>query len=321
MTSNHSAGFSIAGYDGTAVALAACSGYAVLAAVVLVLFDLPTAVRIPLALPIVLFVPGFGVVSALFPPTGSTDRLTGNESEDRHPAHGFGVGERFVLSVIASIVVVPAVALAVNPVTGIELAPVMAGVVAVTALASAVAIFRIRSTRGGLASPNGHSSLESLGVPVPALDGLTLVTGLLVAVLLFSSVGLSVTDAGQPAPETEFYVANPSEVSDPATLSDGTVEFRIAHDLEVSQQYTIVVARGNAGGSGGGSTGSLTEVSRTTTTVGPDTTESVPYRVDGSAIDGASTVALLLYTGSAPAEPTPADAHRSLRVTSDGSAD
>jgi len=179
MTSTHPNRFSIAGYDGTAVLLMACSVYAVAAAVALVGFDLPTAARIPLALPLVLFVPGYGVVSALFPPVDFPERLAGVGREDRHPAFGFATAERGVLSVIASIVVVPAVALAANPVTGIELTPVLAGVAGVTVVSSAVAVLRIRGARNGLARPDGRSGLRAIGVAKPARDSLTFVTAVL----------------------------------------------------------------------------------------------------------------------------------------------
>jgi hypothetical protein len=323
MSANNSPRFSIAGYDGTAVTLIACSGYAVLTATVLVQFDLPTAVRIPLALPLVLFVPGFCVVSALFPPVDFTDRLVGSVHGERHPAFGFATGERFVLSVIASVVVVPVAALVANPLTGIELAPVLAGVAAVTVLGSVVAILRIRSARGTLTRPHGRSGLDGLDVARPAWDGLTIATALLVAVLLFSSAAVSLTGTGQQAPETQFYVGNPSAVPD-AALSDGgsaAVELRIAHDLDASQRYTVVVARGTVEGSDGGPVENLTEVTRTSTTVASGATSTVSHTVNESAVDDASTVTFLLYTGSGPVRLDPDDAHRSLRLSLNRSVD
>ena len=321
MTSTHPNRFSIAGYDGTAVLLMACSVYAVAAAVALVGFDLPTAARIPLALPLVLFVPGYGVVSALFPPVDFPERLAGVGREDRHPAFGFATAERGVLSVIASIVVVPAVALAANPVTGIELTPVLAGVAGVTVVSSAVAVLRIRGARNGLARPDGRSGLRAIGVAKPARDSLTFVTAVLVAVLLFSSVAVSLTGPTATAPDTEFYVANPGEAPGTGVATDDAFSLRIAHDRDESQRYTLVVAHagGPDAGAGDGSAGNLTEAARETRTVRAGTTARVSYAANATALADAEAVAFLLYTGSAPDDPSPSTAHRSLRVSVAGS--
>jgi len=53
--------------------LIAVSSYTVFVAGALLWFDLPTAVRLPLALPVVLFTPGYAVVTAL-PSPGSRGR-------------------------------------------------------------------------------------------------------------------------------------------------------------------------------------------------------------------------------------------------------
>lgn len=80
------------------------------------LAGLPGPLRVALAIPLVVFLPGYALVSIFFPDDAPKDRAPDDRGGGlRNPLSGGGGIdgiERFVLSVVGSIIVVPAVALA-----------------------------------------------------------------------------------------------------------------------------------------------------------------------------------------------------------------
>lgn len=153
----------------------------------------PVAVRTVFGLPLVLFVPGYALVSALFPSNEGLDGL-----------------ERIALGFGLSLALIPLIALGIeySP-WRLELFPIISGLMACTALFSLVAIFR----RSHVAS--GEKFVAE--IPVPEIpppshwSGTTKVAlGIMVvSLLLFSGSGaVLIAQRLQGEPMTEFALYN-----------------------------------------------------------------------------------------------------------------
>ncbi len=286
--------------SGTPGALVIVSLYTVVAAGALWVGDgLPTAVRIPLALPVLLFAPGYAVVTALLPVTRRTAAAAGDvESPKERPEAGLSPVERGILAVVASIAVVPMVAFAVAVVVGVELGPILAGVAGVTVSASAVGLLRSPAdTLAGGRRESGHDVDWTAGLT----DTVTLLAVGITVVLLVASAAVAFVGSGGPT-ATEFYLAN-----DPDAGDDPTYDLRIEHESDDRQRYTVVIATGGAG--------DPVELDRRSTVVGPDETAAETYRADPGELEANATLLFLLYEGDAPADPDPGSAHRVLKLS------
>jgi uncharacterized membrane protein len=213
--------------------------------------------RIVLALPLVLFAPGYAVVTALAPTARahSSDPhvRTGGRSEDR-----LGTTERVVVSVLTTLVLVTLVGVGLNALgLGLSLASMLAVLGTVTLVAGAVAVVRSAPSQPGTGSARRDDWLAAerprLGGSTDAEDGPGLVVVALVVVALafaLASVGVAATADGE-APATGFFVATESAngsavLADyPGTLERGDTESLVVginNHGESSADYTVVVA-------------------------------------------------------------------------------
>lgn len=159
------------------------------------LLGAPALIRVPLALPLVLFVPGYALSAAIFPGRTGLDGL-----------------ERIALGFGCSLAVVPLIALAIeySP-WRLELEPVVIGLLAVTVLGSAIAV-----TRRALLTPEERYrvSVPDLAFPPPRdWDGTTriMVAIAAVALLLFGGASAAILAVRvQDEPRTEFALFNAS---------------------------------------------------------------------------------------------------------------
>jgi len=299
------------GSNRTVGLLAALSAYTVLAVSALVLADLPTLVRIPVAVPVLLFAPGYALVAALFP---RSRRLTSGRDYETSRSRGgtpdeFTTLERAVLAVVCSIALVPLVAVALNPVVGVDPPLVLVGVAVVTLFASLVGA--VRAWTGPVAPSRGPTLRERLAFTVPT-DTVTLVALALAAMLLVSSAAVALTGDGGDALETEFYFADgspaPLETADTGgeTLA---YDLRISHHADHLQTYTVVVSR---------STGDAGELTGAAVTVGPNETAAATVRVSRAAIDPGETLEFALYVGDGSTDSE--GPHRVLRIGTNATA-
>jgi uncharacterized membrane protein len=279
--------------------LVALAAYTPVAVAVLVLLDgLPAVLRVPIGAPVLLFAPGYAVVTALLPGSREGEREDVAEPlSSKHPSPGLSVLERGTLSVLASTAIVPVVALALSPLVGVATAPTLVGVAVVTVVAGTVAVSR-RSSRDVRGSSARRSLGERLGNFAP--DALTVVTGALVIALL-AGTALAAFSGGSTAPGTEFYVA------DVDGSDAGTVELRVDHEASGDQEYTIVVATTGDGSS--------QEIQRTTMVVSPDEVGRTTVDTAGLDLGGASELRFLLYRGSGADSEDP---HRTLQLSLSG---
>jgi uncharacterized membrane protein len=290
--------------------LIAVSSYTVFVAGALLWFDLPTAVRLPLALPVVLFTPGYAVVTALVPETRETAARAPGENGPRQD--GFSPLERCTVAVVASAALVPMIALAVNAAIGIEVDLILLGITTLTMAASGIGISR---SAGG-ASTDG-ASVPDLGDAVPT-DSVTLVAVAVAALLVAASAGLLfASDPGQ-AQMTEFYVVN--ETDDGTEVAEGypksfalgeerPYQLRIDHRGDRPQEYTVVVTLENASGE------SAMELDRFETVVGPDETARETYFASPPRTGDDLTLKFLLFEGDAPPDPSAETPHRTLEIS------
>lgn len=289
--------------SGTSTALLAVGLYALVAAAVLGWVDgLPAAVRVPLALPLLIFAPGYAVVTALFPTTGPTGTEADDEERlpERRAQAGLSPVERGVLAVVASVAVVPMVALVAAVTVGVVLAPILAGVAGVTVVAAAVGL--VRSPGAGAVPEAPRDAGPDVDWTARLSDTVTLLAVGVAAVLLVASAAVAFVGSPDGGPGTEFYLAGgPTDGDDPA------YDLRIDHEADDRQRYTVVVAAASAG--------DLTELDRFSTTVGPGETASETYSLDPDAVESDEELLFLLYEGDAPATPDRDGAHRVLELS------
>jgi len=301
----------------------------------------PAVVRLPLALLLILVLPGYALVAACFPartPSGVEPATLEDEHGgllDPLPAdYELGDVERLALSVVTSVAIVPSVAAVANfTPAGISLEPVLGGVVGVTIVLALVAFvrrFRLPPDRR-----YGRSPGVVLGLPKPfrspsRLDpsGGRVGTYNLLAgvglVLLASSVAFALVVPPTHAAFTEFYV-----VTGDATGATGTpyrttfaagrtqpVTLGIKNHEHRTVDYTVVAATQAPGPDGGGS-GALTVVGRASATVADGATRQLDVPVKPSRTGDGQRLVFLLYEGDPPARPTTATAYRVLNLSVD----
>jgi uncharacterized membrane protein len=292
----------------------ACSLYTVVAAMLLIAVPaLPTVVRVPLALPLLLFTPGYAVVAAAFPPVRTRQPGGDGPADGPAPRPGLAALERGAVATFVSLATVPMVALVTTPLVGVRASVVLAGVVAVTLVATAVGLHRDPlALRADRPAPTAVARTAVARTWATANRGFTPVAIVLVVVLLASTAAVSMT-GGDDAPRTEFYLVDDAgDDADQARAAGDDYHLRLAHHGDRSREYTVVVEA--TVGDGPADDRSRRRLDRFSTTVAPAETRSATVPVPEDLEPG-STVHFLLYRGEAPADPDRASAHRTLRVT------
>lgn len=293
--------------------LLAVSIYTVTVTVIISIFGwLPSAVRIPLVLPVLLFAPGYAVVTAVFP--NSRGRLSNSYEAEFSDAEGSRIElsflERCTVAVFTSVVIVALVALVVDVVVGIRVAVILSGVSVVTLIASAIGMRR---------EPDGARVVGSRLAPDQVnpgdrirrlTNGMTPIAIVLIVILLSLSGMYLVTGGNNDSPATEFYMID-EDGDDVVNGSNQTYRLRVAQHSDTPQNYTIVVMRRD-------NESSLAQGRNVThqlsVTVPPGSTIETAYQANISEPTGDSTVWFLLYRGDVPRSPTPESAYRMLRV-------
>jgi uncharacterized membrane protein len=154
---------------------------------------------VPIAVLFVLVAPGYAIVSALFPARRAAETSEGHRLDVR----GLDFPERLALGVGTSVVVAPFVAFALRTtVVGIDRAPVLVVLGALTLVATAVAVVRWRALPPGL---RYQLTADPLRVS-PTADRLLVVVVAVAVVIAASSVGYATTTARGGEDITEFYV-------------------------------------------------------------------------------------------------------------------
>ncbi|WP_458210696.1 DUF1616 domain-containing protein [Haladaptatus sp. NG-SE-30] len=204
--------------------------------------------RVALVLPLVVFLPGYVLISAIFPGGGEdgTRRFGIGESD---ASYELGGPERVALAVTLSVAIVPMIAAVANFTPwGVTLRPILVGIVAFTGLFTLVALVRrVRVPAKRRYSPGapgilfGSTSRRSDSGTTTLLNVGIVITFLLVA----SSVGFAVLNPPQGEQFTEFYVETQNIDSNTNTLyqtdlgGEG-VTVNVGNQEGERVQYTVV---------------------------------------------------------------------------------
>lgn len=317
-----------------------------LASVSAVLLLPPSPIRTGLVLPLVLFYPGYAFVAAVFPRTGS-----GNDGDREpaavipEPARGrleLGTVERVVVSVAASVAIVPAVAAVANFTPyGIRLHPILAILVALTILLTVLAYARQRqvpvSERCGVTTlGTGASfvkrylsrdrSFVSSGLPfgVNSRRGQLLNVLLVLSVVFFlGSVGAASQLSTQGQTFTEFYVVTENETGAyvaqdfPQEITNGTepVYLTVENGEGERTTYTVVAELQRVQTDGEGvRVLEETRLSSFHRTVPANETARIRHDPDPAMSGDRLRLVYLLYRGDPPTEPSPENAYRHLQL-------
>ncbi|WP_178917299.1 DUF1616 domain-containing protein [Natronomonas gomsonensis] len=271
----------------------------------------PGIVRAAVAIPILLFVPGYAVVAALFPEDD------GHADDRRH----LGLLGRLVLAVGASVGVVVTVGVALEfTVYGFRAVPALVGINAVTVLALGAAWRRRRATDGrqfGVAAPAAFSRVRSILVGDGRVDA---ALSVVVVLCVLTAAGAVYAAPGSVDGGSEAYLLTESDgdlVADdyPRELivDEPTTLHLAVSGPDGASEATVVVALHDVDTTGDGATvTSSTELDRFTVSLDGDTTvtehEVVP------TVAGELRLTYLVYFGSAAADPRPENADRQVHL-------
>lgn len=314
------------------------------------LADLSGFPRLAVALPLVIFLPGYALVSVLFPDGVSDEHRSFDDWKTglQNPipdGRGIDSIERLVLSVVLSIALIPTVALA-SSITpwGVTVRPILAGVGLVTiALALVGIVARSRCSPDRRFVPSlPAASLASLGFSSrsrSAYDStnakvfnVALACSLL---FLLASAGYAIANPPQGEGFTEFYVETENVTGGTETMYESSYTSGETQDLTVfvdNQEhrevtYTTVVqlqrveyAGGDGAGDGNGTDSDAAtvretdELTRASITVPDGERESQTLEIAPTMAGDDLRLVVLLYEGEPPSEPSADDAYRVIRL-------
>ncbi|APW97141.1 hypothetical protein CHINAEXTREME_04870 [Halobiforma lacisalsi AJ5] len=287
--------------------------------------------RILLTIPLVCFLPGYALVSAMFPdgPTDDYQAFDEGKTGLGNPllvSGGLEGVERTVLSIVFSVALVPAVALFASATPGGLIADqVLLGISALTAGLAVIAIlsrYRCEPERRftpslSSASPffdSRSSFYERRNVgPYNA----AIAVGLVLVVL---SAGFALASPPQHDGFTEFSIETEAVTGETDTMYDSTYEIdsqpqeleaTITNHEREERTYTTVVALEQVSyGDGGVTVHERDELDRQRTTVPDGESARQTLEIDPTMSGDDLRLRLLLYEGEPPADPTPEEAYR-----------
>ncbi len=291
--------------------------------------------RIVLAMPLFLLFPGYAFVALLFPENGDAPDEPFDEDRTglwapRSESNGIDRVSRFILSVVTSVVLVAVVALAANVTPwGITLRPLLAGLGIATVGFSLLGLVRrwrcpadrrFTPSAGAFWSDLFYASKDTPYGSNRAVYNIAIGLSLL---LLVTSAGYAATNPVEHEGFTELYVDTDPVSGDDRSMYQSTyvrgesAEFavNVTNREHEQRQYTTVVMLQRVNESGRETTVQAeTELASDEITVSDGATESQQFEIAPTMAGDDLRLAVLLYEGDAPADPTTADAYRTLRL-------
>lgn len=292
---------------------------------------LPSPARVGLGLGFVLFVPGYALVSALFPARRSAGVSLASRVSERERDSRIALGERLVMVGALNVFVVPLAGLFLNYTAfGITVHSVLTTLAGVTVVLVALAWVRRFSL----------PAAERFGVPITAWIGAlsswlspdgdgreaTLNVLLVVGVVLAaSSATLAIAVPGEGERYTEFAVGTTNETTGEFVANDYPTQFVRAESkpLAVSvtnkerrtQNYTVVVELQDIERRGDERTITQTvRVAEFSTRLQHQNSTTREIQVRPAMTGENLRLTLLLYRGSPPTEPGVENAYRHLHL-------
>ena len=254
-------------------------------------------VRLAVTLPLLLFLPGYAVVAALFPESGA-------ESGER-----FGGVERFAFAVGTSALVVAGLALALDyGGVGIRPIPVLFSACGVILAASAVAAVRRRRVepgRTGFAPRNWWNDLKELRVPDTRLNGTLNVVLVVLILVSIGSVGVALGGLGHTESYTTMSLLTKNG-SKTVAVDGGSRNLLVGVENHENHRvrYTVVVQRQRVAADDPTKVTERTSLTRFHVTLDDGKRKRIAYSIPPSAVGDHRRVAFLLYEDGAPATPT-----------------
>jgi uncharacterized membrane protein len=275
----------------------------------------PLAVRVPLGFLFVFVLPGYALAGALFPATSSST-----------PEFGTTITlsslERGVLSVGLSLVLVPLVSIALTMFSiSLGLYSVLFSLGTLTiALSMLAAVRRLKTPPAERYSVNPRPAVEST-IAFLRADAVNAVLAVSL-VLAVGGVGAALVTAEDATTYTEFAVlgddgdGEPTAGAYPTELSVGETEplhVEIANHERQAVEYTVVVLVEEF--TADGERIAASEYERFTVELDHAERTVVEHQFEPVRSGENVRLSYLLYLDGVPAEPTPANAHRSTHLT------
>lgn len=286
----------------------------------------PSPLRTALTLPLVLLFPGYALLAFLFP-----------ERAERGPGVSERAGvnitsvERYALSVVLSLVLVPMIAFVSNYTgAGIRLRPLLLAVGGATIVLAALGYVRrlrlpvqrrhsvpLFGWLGGATErflSTGRRDLRNAPPLKPATGSQRLLNMVFVAslLLLAATAGYAaVTPPGDEEPFSEFYLLTQNDSGD-------YVAEDLPHEFSQGESRTLYVAIGNEEGQAVPYTVVVQlegqELDRFSTTVDAGETQRIEHSVTPQTSGDRLKLSFLLYRGNVPDEPAPENAYREAKL-------
>ncbi|GAA0241128.1 DUF1616 domain-containing protein [Haladaptatus pallidirubidus] len=263
--------------------------------------------RVAFVLPLVLFLPGYAFISAIFPEAGNDDtRKFGSDKSEA--IYAVGGPERVGLSVTVSVAIVPLVAAIANFTPwGIRVLPIVIGVLGFTVLSALGAFVRRWRVPANQRYSIGLPKLLFNSVGRHSNGSTTMVNiGIVISLLLVtSSVGFAVLSQPTGQQFTEFYVEGQNINSNTNTfyqsnLGDNGITVNVGNREGEQTQYTVIAVLERV------ENGSVTEQNRfdqQQVTVQSRQTKQVTLNGNPSLSGDNVRVRLLLYKGDPSGSP------------------
>ena len=292
-----------------------------------------TVLRTLLGLPLVLFLPGYAFVAALFPETGQArDGSPPDDTRDTLPRRIDGP-ERLTLSVGASVAIAPLIGLVLNYTPwGLTLPSVTLSLSAFTALAASVGIVRRQALpeneRFALVRPRSaraDSTTAVAGVRTRTDLVLNVAVALTVVLVVSSAVYAVAAPRGSEA-ITEFYLLTENETNGELVADEYPTEFvrgepkplvvGIENHERRPVNYTVVVALQRIDDRNGSTTVvEQRRVGRFRVRVGANESRLRRHTVAPPMTGERLRLAYLLYRGPVPRNPTVENAYREIHLS------
>ncbi|WP_137289869.1 DUF1616 domain-containing protein [Natronorubrum halophilum] len=290
--------------------------------------------RIAVTIPLVLFLPGYALVSAMFPDKPNDNYQSFDEEKTGlgNPllaSGGLETIERLVLSVVFSVALVPATALIASATPrGLTLGMVLSGIALLTVALSLIAIgsryrcppeqrFVPRLSSEPLFFTQRQNAFRRTN---PRPYNIALVVAL---ILLVASGGFAVANSPEHDGFTEFSVDTEDVTGETDTMYESTYTTGQPNELQTTitnqeneeRTYTTVVLLEQVSYEDDGVTVHETEeLARESTTVADGETQQQTLNVTPSMQGDEFRLTVLLYEGDPPSDPTTENAYRAINL-------
>ncbi|MDJ1431843.1 DUF1616 domain-containing protein [Halostagnicola sp. A-GB9-2] len=292
------------------------------------------AIRVLLAIPLVLLFPGYALVAALFPGDASGEQHSFDEEQtgfDKSALLSGGIKptERFILSIAFSVALVPGIAL-ITTVTpwGVTAEPVLFGISLLTICLALIGVL----SRYQLSPAHRFEPTRVIVPPIIRQDqstpynrtntrpyNIAIAFGL---ILLIASAGFAVANPVQPDGFTEFSVETSDLDGETETMYESTftagepqeVPISITNQENGDRTYTVValIQQVEYGDGDEVTVESEAELTNETVSVSEGETHEQPLEITPSADGEQHRLVLLLYEGDSPSDPAVDTADQSL---------